>query len=69
MKCIACNGIVKKNNTSFGECVDCGKKYTFVETYSRIVGYVRPIEQWNPGKQEEFKDRKLFNISEKQTFI
>jgi ribonucleoside-triphosphate reductase len=33
------------------------------EVYSRIVGYLRPVEQWNPGKQEEFKDRKKFDAS------
>jgi len=27
------------------------------EIYSRVVGYYRPIKQWNPGKQEEWKDR------------
>ena len=32
------------------------------EVYSRIVGYLRPIQQWNLGKQEEFKDRKEFKI-------
>jgi len=32
------------------------------EVYSRIVGYYRPITQWNEGKQEEFKDRKEFKI-------
>jgi len=26
--------------------------------YSRIVGYFRPVKDWNEGKQEEFKDRK-----------
>lgn len=30
------------------------------EVYSRVVGYFRPIQQWNKGKQEEFKDRKEF---------
>src|SRR4030042_5868470 len=30
------------------------------EVYSRIVGYLRPVQQWNLGKQEEFKDRKEF---------
>ncbi len=30
------------------------------EVYSRIVGYLRPISQWNKGKQEEFKERKEF---------
>ena len=27
------------------------------EVYSRITGYIRPISTWNPGKQQEFKDR------------
>ena len=30
------------------------------EIYSRVVGYIRPVSQWNLGKQSEFKDRKLF---------
>lgn len=30
------------------------------EIYSRVVGYLRPIKQWNPGKIREFKDRKVF---------
>lgn len=32
------------------------------EVYSRIVGYIRPVQQWNIGKQEEFKERKTFKI-------
>lgn len=30
------------------------------EVYSRIVGYLRPVSQWNDGKQEEFKERATF---------
>ena len=30
------------------------------EVYSRIVGYLRPVGQWNNGKKEEFKERKVF---------
>ena len=41
------------------------KKRTKPEVYSRIVGYLRPVEQWNEGKQAEFKDRKTFNSKEK----
>ena len=37
----------------------CGEK---CEIYSRIVGYFRPVSQWNKGKKEEFKDRKVFKI-------
>ena len=37
-------------------------KRTKCEIYSRVVGYLRPTIQWNEGKQEEFKDRELFNV-------
>jgi ribonucleoside-triphosphate reductase len=36
----------------------CGKK---CEIWSRSVGYLRPVEQWNPGKQAEFADRKPYD--------
>ena len=32
------------------------------EVYSRIVGYIRPVQQWHLGKQEEFRERKAFKI-------
>lgn len=35
------------------------------EVYSRVVGYIRPVEQWNKGKQAEFKDRQAFVVSVK----
>lgn len=35
-------------------------KRTKCEVYSRVVGYIRPINQWNPGKQSEFGDRVTF---------
>ena len=41
------------------ECPVCGKK---TETYSRITGYYRPVQNWNDGKTQEFKDRKLYDI-------
>ena len=31
------------------------------EVYSRIVGYLRPVKNWNVGKQEEFKERKVYD--------
>jgi len=37
-------------------------KRTKCEVYSRIVGYIRPIAQWNIGKQAEWSDRKMFKI-------
>ena len=33
------------------------------EVYSRIVGYLRPVKNWNTGKQEEFKDRVEYKIN------
>ena len=33
-----------------------------VEVYSRIVGYYRPVQNWNDGKKEEFKDRKYIKL-------
>lgn len=32
------------------------------EVYARIVGYLRPVQNWNAGKKEEFKDRKTFVV-------
>lgn len=32
-----------------------------VQNYSRVVGYMRPVSDWNAGKQEEFKMRKTYN--------
>ena len=34
---------------------------TKTEVYSRVVGYLRPVSQWNAGKQQEFKDRKTYD--------
>jgi ribonucleoside-triphosphate reductase len=46
-----------------GEHFKCPKCESDCEVYSRIVGYMRPVNQWNNGKQQEFKDRKLFDIT------
>ena len=40
-------------------CPHCGEK---TEVYSRITGYYRPVQNWNDGKQQEFKDRLTYNI-------
>ena len=32
------------------------------EVYSRVVGYFRPVSNWNPGKQQEFKERKTVKL-------
>ncbi|MGD8368217.1 MAG: anaerobic ribonucleoside-triphosphate reductase, partial [Desulfobacterales bacterium] len=36
------------------------------EVYSRVVGYLRPVKQWNDGKRAEFEDRKTFCVDEGQ---
>ncbi|HIV99026.1 MAG TPA: ribonucleoside triphosphate reductase [Candidatus Ornithospirochaeta avicola] len=41
------------------KCPVCGKT---TEVYSRITGYYRPVQNWNVGKTEEFKERKTYNI-------
>ncbi len=41
-------------------CPDCGEK---TEVYSRITGYYRPVQNWNDGKSQEFKDRKVYDIA------
>jgi len=36
------------------------------EIYSRVVGYFRPVNQWNAGKQEEFAQRKEYKIKQEE---
>lgn len=40
-------------------CPKCGKR---TEVYSRITGYYRPVQNWNDGKAEEYRERKTYNI-------
>ena len=40
-------------------CPHCGRK---TEVYSRITGYYRPVQNWNDGKSQEFRDRKTYHI-------
>jgi len=39
------------------------RNYQPCEVYSRVVGYLRPVAQWNDAKQAEFRDRKVFDAS------
>ncbi len=32
------------------------------EVYSRVVGYFRPVQQWNKGKKEEYKQRQVYRM-------
>ena len=40
-------------------CPICGQK---TEVYSRITGYYRPVQNWNDGKAQEFKERKVYDV-------
>ncbi len=40
------------------KCPECGRK---TEVYSRITGYYRPVQNWNDGKLEEFKNRRTYD--------
>ena len=42
------------------KCPICGKP---AEVYSRITGYYRPVQNWNEGKTQEYKDRKAYDIA------
>ena len=41
-------------------CPHCGKE---AEVYSRITGYYRPVKNWNDGKAQEYKERKLYDVA------
>ena len=42
------------------KCPYCGNE---TEAYSRITGYYRPVKNWNDGKTQEFKERKVYDIT------
>ena len=57
------NGGEKINIFKCQECFSKSKElknYQSCEVYSRIVGYLRPVQQWNVGKRQEFKERKEY---------
>ena len=53
----------------YAKCKECHQKdpllrgYQKAEVYSRVVGYIRPVEQWNKGKKEEYTDRKEYVVA------
>ncbi|MCI8512040.1 MAG: ribonucleoside triphosphate reductase [Lachnospiraceae bacterium] len=54
--------ICKEHGYLTGEhftCPNCGEK---AEVYSRITGYYRPVQNWNDGKTQEYKERKLYDV-------
>ena len=46
-----------------GEVFECPKCHEKTEVYSRITGYYRPIQNWNDGKVEEYKQRKEYDLT------
>ncbi len=46
-----------------GEQYTCPKCGQTTEVYSRITGYYRPVQNWNDGKAQEFRDRKVYDIA------
>ena len=57
--------ICKNHGYLVGEhftCPECGEK---AEVYSRITGYYRPVQNWNDGKAQEYKDRLVYDVINK----
>ena len=55
--------VCKEHGYIVGEqftCPECGAP---TEVYSRITGYYRPVQNWNDGKSQEYKDRRLYDIA------
>ena len=59
--------IYEKMGETVLKCDDCFDKdphiYQECEVYSRVVGFLRPVKYWNPGKKSEWNDRKTFDIN------
>lgn len=63
---------VRHEEEYYGKCDGCFAKdrtlrdYQECEVFSRVVGYLRPVKQWNPGKQAEWGDRKLHDLNSEE---
>ncbi|MFW6262708.1 MAG: ribonucleoside triphosphate reductase, partial [Thermotogota bacterium] len=56
--------ICKEHGYISGEVYKCPICSKPTETYSRITGYYRPVQHWNNGKQQEFKQRETYSLKE-----
>ena len=54
--------VCKEHGYLTGEVKTCPKCGKATETYSRITGYYRPVQNWNEGKLQEYKNRKLYEV-------
>jgi len=55
--------VCKNHGYLTGEVYECPHCHEKTEVYSRITGYYRPVQNWNDGKAQEFKERKLYDIN------
>ncbi|MGI6711027.1 MAG: ribonucleoside triphosphate reductase [Bacilli bacterium] len=55
--------VCKNDGYINGEVYTCPNCKEATEVYSRITGYYRPVQHWNDGKAQEFKERKIYNIA------
>ena len=55
--------ICKNHGYIVGEHPECPKCGETTEVYSRVVGFLRPVSQWNKGKQAEFEMREHYDLS------
>jgi ribonucleoside-triphosphate reductase len=55
--------ICKNHGYLAGEIKSCPVCGEDTEIYSRITGYYRPVQNWNDGKAQEFKDRRIYNVN------
>ncbi len=55
--------VCKKHGYISGEKYECPLCHEKTEVYSRITGYYRPVQNWNTGKTQEYKQRKNYNVS------
>ena len=54
--------VCKNHGYIAGEVYECPYCHEKTEVYSRITGYYRPVQNWNDGKTQEFKDRKVYSV-------
>jgi anaerobic ribonucleoside-triphosphate reductase len=78
MQCHDCQAAIEKGSRfvryavgsdTFYKCEVCHasepilKNFRKTEVYSRVVGYIRPVEQWNNGKRAEYADRQEYCVA------
>lgn len=61
--------ICKNHGYINGESYRCDQCGEVTEVYSRITGYYRPVQNWNKGKTQEFKDRKLYSFAQHKVAV